>query len=221
MKETGLVSGGADTAPKSLVWRDAPSKAVWAAVASVADLRALAELCKKVYALRYSSRLPRTHGAAGGVWLQECLGPHWRWVSGPAREGAVRRHHRGCAGPGALAAINSRYRGYGRGADRCVARNCDNVTAATAVTPACRIRPVATSWLPARHSEIIQPCSEGMDCAPGFEASQLPAVLLRQSVSLIGTWMQQVAMIWLVYRLSNSVFLLGLVGFCTQIPVSS
>ena len=39
-----------------------------------------------------------------------------------------------------------------------------------------------------------------------------------QSVSLIGTWMQQVAMIWLVYRLSNSAFLLGLVGFCTQIP---
>jgi MFS family permease len=39
-----------------------------------------------------------------------------------------------------------------------------------------------------------------------------------QSISLIGTWMQQVAMIWLVYRLTNSAFLLGLVGFCSQIP---
>ena len=39
-----------------------------------------------------------------------------------------------------------------------------------------------------------------------------------QSVSLIGTWMQQVAMIWLVYRLSNSAFLLGLVAFCSQVP---
>ncbi len=39
-----------------------------------------------------------------------------------------------------------------------------------------------------------------------------------QSISLIGTWMQQVAMIWLVYRLSNSAFLLGAVGFCSQIP---
>ena len=39
-----------------------------------------------------------------------------------------------------------------------------------------------------------------------------------QGVSLIGTWMQQVAMIWLVYRLSNSAFLLGLVGFCSQVP---
>ncbi len=39
-----------------------------------------------------------------------------------------------------------------------------------------------------------------------------------QGISLIGTWMQQVAMIWLVYRLSDSAFLLGLVGFCSQIP---
>ena len=31
-----------------------------------------------------------------------------------------------------------------------------------------------------------------------------------QGVSLIGTWMQQVAMIWLIYRLSHSAFLLGL-----------
>jgi MFS family permease len=42
--------------------------------------------------------------------------------------------------------------------------------------------------------------------------------LFGQGLSLIGTWMQQVAMIWLVYRLSNSAFLLGLVGFCSQIP---
>ncbi len=39
-----------------------------------------------------------------------------------------------------------------------------------------------------------------------------------QSISLIGTWMQQVAMIWLAYRLTGSPFLLGLVGFCSQIP---
>ena len=39
-----------------------------------------------------------------------------------------------------------------------------------------------------------------------------------QSVSLVGTWMQQVAMSWLVYRLTNSAFLLGVVGFTSQIP---
>jgi MFS family permease len=39
-----------------------------------------------------------------------------------------------------------------------------------------------------------------------------------QSVSLVGTWMQQVAMSWLVYRLTNSALLLGVVGFASQIP---
>ena len=39
-----------------------------------------------------------------------------------------------------------------------------------------------------------------------------------QSVSLIGTWMQIIAMSWLVYRLTNSPFLLGVVGFLSQIP---
>ncbi len=39
-----------------------------------------------------------------------------------------------------------------------------------------------------------------------------------QSVSLVGTWMQQVAMSWLVYRLTGSAFLLGVVGFTSQIP---
>ena len=34
-----------------------------------------------------------------------------------------------------------------------------------------------------------------------------------QGISLIGTWMQQVAMSWLVYSLTNSAFLLGVVSF--------
>lgn len=39
-----------------------------------------------------------------------------------------------------------------------------------------------------------------------------------QFVSLVGTWMQNVALGWLVYRLSHSAFLLGLAGFLAQIP---
>jgi len=39
-----------------------------------------------------------------------------------------------------------------------------------------------------------------------------------QGISLIGTWMQRIAQSWLVYRLTDSVFLLGVVGFSTQIP---
>ncbi len=40
-----------------------------------------------------------------------------------------------------------------------------------------------------------------------------------QSISLIGTWMQRVAVAWLVYQLTGSAFILGVVGFCGQIPV--
>ncbi|HYA95100.1 MAG TPA: MFS transporter [Terriglobales bacterium] len=40
-----------------------------------------------------------------------------------------------------------------------------------------------------------------------------------QLISLIGTWMQNVAQSWLVYRLTGSSFLLGAVGFAGQIPV--
>ncbi len=37
-------------------------------------------------------------------------------------------------------------------------------------------------------------------------------------VSLMGTWIQNVAIGWLVYRLTDSAFYLGLVGFAGQIP---
>jgi len=40
-----------------------------------------------------------------------------------------------------------------------------------------------------------------------------------QGISLIGTWMQQLAISWLVYRITGSAFYLGLVSFCNQIPV--
>jgi MFS family permease len=39
-----------------------------------------------------------------------------------------------------------------------------------------------------------------------------------QSISLIGTWMTRVATSWLVYRLTGSALLLGVVGFAGQIP---
>ena len=39
-----------------------------------------------------------------------------------------------------------------------------------------------------------------------------------QTVSLVGTWMTRIASSWLVYRLTGSALLLGLVGFAGQIP---
>lgn len=40
-----------------------------------------------------------------------------------------------------------------------------------------------------------------------------------QSVSLGGTWITRIATSWLVYRLTGSALLLGVVGFCGQIPM--
>lgn len=57
--------------------------------------------------------------------------------------------------------------------------------------------------------------------------ARFPALLSRnfrlywvgQGVSLIGTWMQSVAVGWLVWRLSHSPFLLGLVGVAMTLPI--
>lgn len=51
-----------------------------------------------------------------------------------------------------------------------------------------------------------------------LESKNFRLYSLGQGISLIGTWMQQIAMSWLVYRLTGSVFLLGLIGFTGQAP---
>lgn len=40
-----------------------------------------------------------------------------------------------------------------------------------------------------------------------------------QLISMAGTWMQQVAMGWLAYKLSGSALVLGLLGFASQAPI--
>jgi len=40
-----------------------------------------------------------------------------------------------------------------------------------------------------------------------------------QLISLVGTWMQTIAQSWLIYRLTGSSVLLGLLGFVSQIPI--
>src|SRR6201982_2875948 len=39
-----------------------------------------------------------------------------------------------------------------------------------------------------------------------------------QLISLVGTWMQNIAQAWLVYSMTHSPVLLGAVGFAGQIP---
>ena len=40
-----------------------------------------------------------------------------------------------------------------------------------------------------------------------------------QIISLVGTWMQNIAQAWLIYRLTGSSVLLGVLGFVSQIPI--
>ncbi|NGF57037.1 MFS transporter [Parapedobacter sp. SGR-10] len=54
-----------------------------------------------------------------------------------------------------------------------------------------------------------------------FRSLQYPNFRLHtigQSISLLGTWMQRIAISWLVYRLTESVFLLGFVSFVSLLP---
>lgn len=43
--------------------------------------------------------------------------------------------------------------------------------------------------------------------------------MVGQSISLIGTWMQRIAVSWLVYEMTHSAFMLGLVAFTSRIPM--
>jgi MFS family permease len=54
---------------------------------------------------------------------------------------------------------------------------------------------------------------------PAFQSRNFRLFFAGQLVSLIGTWMQHIAMVWLAYRLTDSAAVLGLVGFAGQIPI--
>jgi MFS family permease len=76
-----------------------------------------------------------------------------------------------------------------------------------------------------RPSEATHACPDAERAATGL-AFMLRALdhrnyrlfFIGQSISLIGTWMTQIAISWLIYRLTNSALLLGVVGFVGQIP---
>ena len=54
---------------------------------------------------------------------------------------------------------------------------------------------------------------------PGDPLAQLRAVLRRQRGSASGTWFQNLAGSILVFRLTHSAFLLGVLNFCQFVPV--
>ncbi len=53
---------------------------------------------------------------------------------------------------------------------------------------------------------------------PALRSKNYQLFFAGQGISLIGTWMTQLATIWLVYHLTNSPLMLGIVGFSSQIP---
>lgn len=53
---------------------------------------------------------------------------------------------------------------------------------------------------------------------PALRSRNYRLFLVGQGISLIGTWMTQLSTVWLVYQLTNSAWMLGLVGFIGQIP---
>ncbi|MEH2202016.1 MFS transporter [Nostoc sp.] len=53
---------------------------------------------------------------------------------------------------------------------------------------------------------------------PALRSKNYQLFFAGQGISLIGTWMTQLATIWLVYDLTNSPLMLGVVGFSSQIP---
>lgn len=91
------------------------------------------------------------------------------------------------------------------------------------------VEPIQSSEQESQHSVLEEEKQEF--ARPGGSNSRLAMALraLRhrnfqlffagQLISLIGTWMQTVALSWLVYRMTGSTLLLGTVGFASQIPV--
>lgn len=53
---------------------------------------------------------------------------------------------------------------------------------------------------------------------PVFSSRNYRLFFAGQGISLIGTWMTQLATVWLVYDLTKSPLMLGIVGFASQIP---
>jgi MFS family permease len=62
------------------------------------------------------------------------------------------------------------------------------------------------------------PASDRQFLLPALRSRNYRLFFAGQGVSLIGTWMTQIATVWLVYHLTNSALMLGVVGFTSQIP---
>jgi MFS family permease len=63
-----------------------------------------------------------------------------------------------------------------------------------------------------------RPMSIKLWLPPALHSRRVRIYVAGHLVSVIGTWFQTIALGWLVYRLTGSVFLLGAIGFASQLP---
>jgi MFS family permease len=68
------------------------------------------------------------------------------------------------------------------------------------------------------HTFMAKVASQLIPDLPALRSRNYRLFFGGQGLSLIGSWMTQVATIWLVYNLTQSAILLGVVGFTSQIP---
>ena len=67
--------------------------------------------------------------------------------------------------------------------------------------------------------ELTHTPSQGLDAIfRALRYRNFRLFFIGQNISLIGTWMQNVAIGWMVYRMTHSAAMLGIVGFASQIP---
>ena len=52
--------------------------------------------------------------------------------------------------------------------------------------------------------------------SPAIKSPNLFGFLIGESVSFFGSWMTQIALVWMVYQLTNSAMLVGVAGFSNQ-----
>src|SRR5579871_4830017 len=73
--------------------------------------------------------------------------------------------------------------------------------------------------MPAAELLTVPPRASGAPAFGALRHRNFRLFIGGQMVSLVGTWMQNVAQSWLVYRLTHSELLLGTAWFCGQIAV--
>src|SRR5450755_3749261 len=66
---------------------------------------------------------------------------------------------------------------------------------------------------------VLQERSRFKDMVRSLKHRNFQLFFSGQMISLVGTWMDNIAEAWLVYRLTGSSLLLGTVAFAGQIPI--